>query len=232
MSKWLASVQSLEEAQLLLPVLPDILDMKNPSEGALGALNVELVKDIVELIDGRCQTSATIGDLPMQPEQIAPAMIDMATSGVDYVKVGIFPDDGLAACISELADTVNQLSTPVIAVLFADHMPEINCVPQLNAAGFEGVMIDTAFKNGQHLSDHWELTKLSEFVRVAKGFDMLCGLAGALRLSDIDVLKPLDADYLGFRSALCEQRLRTSTLVPELAKQIQQAVLVSTKKVA
>ncbi|RLA00090.1 MAG: hypothetical protein DRQ42_06280, partial [Gammaproteobacteria bacterium] len=40
MSKWLASVQSLEEAQTLLPVLPDILDMKNPAEGALGALKV------------------------------------------------------------------------------------------------------------------------------------------------------------------------------------------------
>ncbi|OUR65679.1 hypothetical protein A9Q79_01415 [Methylophaga sp. 42_25_T18] len=232
MCKWLASVQSLEEAQTLLPVLPDIMDMKNPSQGALGALDVEIVGEIVELIDGRCKTSATIGDLPMNAERIAPAMIDMATSNVDFVKIGIFPDADLAACISGLAKTVKQLSTPVIAVLFADNMPAVDCVPLLKAAGFAGVMIDTAFKNGQHLQEHWREGKLIEFVRTTKHHELLCGLAGALRIEDIETLKPMGADYLGFRSALCQQRQRSSTLTLELAKQIQQAILTPTKKVA
>ena len=232
MCKWLASVQSLEEAQTLLPVLPDILDMKNPSQGALGALNVDIVSEIVVMINGRCQTSATIGDLPMSAELIAPAMIAMTASNVDYVKMGIFPDVNLATCISGLAKTVKQLSTPVIAVLFADNMPAIDCVPLLKAAGFEGVMIDTAFKNGQHLSDHWDQNKLNEFVGSAKQHGLLCGLAGALRIEDIEILKPLQADYLGFRSALCQQRQRTSTLAVELAEQIQQSILMPTKKVA
>ena len=51
-------------------------------------------------------------------------------------------------------------------------------------------------------------------------------------LEDIEILKPLQADYLGFRSALCQQRQSTSTLLAELAQQIQQAVLSQTKKVA
>lgn len=188
--------------------------------------------DIVEMIDGRCQTSATIGDLPMQPDLIKQAMINMAVSGIDYVKIGIFPDSNLTNCIEQLAPTVKQLSVPVIAVLFADHMPDIDCVPLLKSAGFKGVMIDTAFKNGQHLSDHWDQTKLTDFVDAAKQLNMLCGLAGALRLDDIEALKPIGADYLGFRSALCHQRHRTSTLVPDLAKQVQQAVLMPTQKVA
>lgn len=224
MSKWLASVQSLEEAETLLPVLPDILDMKNPSQGALGALSVAIVSKIVSMIDGRCQTSATIGDLPMQAELIKPAMIQMASSGVDYVKIGLFADDNLQQCIIDLADTVKKLATPVIAVIFADSPPNEDCLPLLKASGFHGVMVDTAIKNGQHLLDHWDLLQLEQFVTTAKQHNLLCGLAGALRLEDIAVLRPLAADYLGFRSALCSKRQRTSSLQINLAKQLQQTI--------
>ena len=224
MTKWLASVQSLDEAETLLPVLPDILDMKNPSKGALGALSVATVAEIVTMIDGRCQTSATIGDLPMQTDIIKKAMIEMSTSGVDYVKIGLFPDENLQHCLAELANTVKKLATPVIAVIFADNPPKKEYLSILKASGFYGVMVDTAFKNGQHLLDHWDLVKLREFVTAARQQDLLCGLAGALRHEDIKLLRPLGADYLGFRSALCLQRQRTSVLQLSLARQLQHAI--------
>jgi uncharacterized protein (UPF0264 family) len=224
MSKWLASVQSLEEAETLLPALPDILDMKNPSQGALGALSVAIVSEIVSMIDGRCKTSATIGDLPMQAELIKPAMIQMASSGVDYVKIGLFADDNLQHCIIELADTLKKLSTPVIAVIFADSPTNEDYLPLLKASGFHGVMVDTAIKNGQHLLEHWDLLMLERFVANTKKHNLLCGLAGALRLEDITVLSYLAADYLGFRSALCMERQRTTRLQISLAKQIQHAI--------
>ncbi len=224
MSKWLASVQSIEEAQILLPVLPDILDMKNPSQGALGALAVETVADIVTLIDGRCLTSATIGDLPMQADLISAAMTEMASSGVDYVKIGLFPDANLSLCIETLENTIKKLATPAIAVLFADKMPDFDCIALLKASGFKGVMIDTAIKRGHHLLDYWNELQLSTFVEAVHEQMMLCGLAGALRLQDIKVLQSINADYLGFRSALCEQRQRTAMLQITLAKQISQAI--------
>jgi len=80
MTKWLASVQSLKEAHILLPVLPDILDMKQPEKGALGALDIETISQIVDFIAGRCQTSATIGDLPMNADLISTAMMAVAAS--------------------------------------------------------------------------------------------------------------------------------------------------------
>jgi uncharacterized protein (UPF0264 family) len=224
MNKWLASVQSLTEAETLLEVLPDILDMKNPSQGALGALSVATVSEIVNVINRRCQTSATIGDLPMQAELIKPSMIAMASSGVDYVKVGLFADDNLQQCIIELADTIKKLSTPVIAVIFADIPPEQDCLHLLKICGFDGVMVDTAIKNGQHLLDHWDLFKLEEFVKAAKKQGLLCGLAGAIRYQDIETLAPLSADYLGFRSALCLEHKRTSGIQLHLAQQLQQAI--------
>lgn len=232
MTKWLASVQSLEEAQTLLPALPDILDIKNPSEGALGAVDIMAVADIVSLVSQHCQTSATIGDLPMQAGLINPAMVEMATSGVDYVKVGFFPDRQLVECIKAMAGTIKQLSVPVIAVLFADKMPSQHVMPVLKQSGFQGVMIDTAIKDGRHLLDHWDDQQISGFINEADQYGMLCGLAGALRYEDIAELQFLGADYLGFRSALCQNRERTTSLQLNLATQIQQAILSAGSKKA
>ena len=50
-------------------------------------------------------------------------------------------------------------------------------------------------------------------------------LAGALRYEDIAELQFLGADYLGFRSALCQNGERTTLLQANLAAQIQQAML-------
>jgi len=221
MTRWLASVKSLQEAQLLSAQLPDILDMKDPSKGALGALRPELVEEVVSWVHNRCLTSATIGDLPMDAELIAKAMTAMAATGVDYVKVGLFVEPNLEACVEALADTVKSLNKPVIAVIFADQAPQPCLVAQLKRAGFVGLMVDTAEKKGLSLLDHWSLPTLQRFVNAVQEQGMLCGLAGALKVEDIELLQPLGADYLGFRSALCDKRQRTAQLEPKLASVIQ-----------
>jgi len=212
MTKWLASVQSVDEAKSLINVLPDILDMKDPSRGALGELDVSVVSEIVSLINGKCLTSATVGDLEMDVTVLGPAIEDMASSGVDYVKIGLFPDENIRQCLSDIASVIKPLETPVIAVLFADRPLGLEVQTLLAESGFRGVMVDTAIKNGKHLLDHMTLDKLSTFVNAAKQQNLLSGLAGALRQEDISVLSSLDADYLGFRSALCEQRERNGGL--------------------
>lgn len=224
MSKWLASVQSLEEAQKLSGSLPDILDIKKPSQGALGALSITEVTEIVSFISSRCQTSATVGDLPMQANRINEAMAAMAVSGVDYVKVGLFPDQNLINCLNAMKMTIETLNVPVIAVLFADNWPEQTVMPLLKAVGFHGVMVDTAVKDGQHLLNHWQDQKLVAFVESVQQQGLICGLAGALRLQDIFTLQQFGADYLGFRSALCEAQQRTTTLKVDLAIKVQQAI--------
>ena len=173
MTKWLASVQSIEEAKTLIPSLPDILDIKNPLEGALGALDITTVASIVGLVSKQCQTSATIGDLPMKAELINLALEAMAASGVDYVKVGIFPDQELIDCIRSMSSTITQLSVPVIAVLFADKMPSQKVIYQLKVNGFRGVMIDTAIKDGRHLLEHWGLLQLNSFIEEAVSYTHL-----------------------------------------------------------
>jgi len=231
MTKWLASVQSLNEAKQLSDVLPDILDIKNPSQGALGGLPLDQVSEIVRFIDERTQTSATIGDLPMDPQQVIPALQAMASTKVDYVKIGLFPSPSMTAFLSSINTAVSELTRPAIAVVFADKMKfEPALLRAIKNAGFKGVMVDTAIKDGRHLREHWSIAQLNQFVETAQELDLMTGLAGALRYQDIEALRPLAADYLGFRSALCPSQQRTQKLQTSLAKRIQQAMTVDAQK--
>ncbi|MGR9054210.1 MAG: (5-formylfuran-3-yl)methyl phosphate synthase, partial [Gammaproteobacteria bacterium] len=74
MTGMLASVADLDEALEVLSVGVDIIDLKRPAHGALGALDTDTVAAIVDRIQGRCPLSATIGDLPMEPNTVSRAV--------------------------------------------------------------------------------------------------------------------------------------------------------------
>lgn len=223
MTGMLASVNSLEEALLVQQVKVDIIDLKQPQQGALGALDVQTVREIVLAINHQTPVSATIGDLPMQPELVFNAVQNMAATGVDYVKIGFFPNGNSLATIEKLAILTGQ-GRALIAVLFADTQTDLAIVAALKSAGFKGVMLDTMDKKAGSLTQLMTLAELKNFVELAHRFGLLCGLAGSLRLNDIADLLLLHPDYLGFRGALCQQHDRVGQLNTAAINRIQQAM--------
>lgn len=208
MTGMLASVNSLAEARLVLQAGVDIIDLKQPEQGALGALALADVRAIVQEVNGRCPVSATVGDLPMQPELVYNAVKAMADTGVDYVKIGFFPGGDWQSTLDKLSGQ----KTKLIAVLFADTQPDFAILSAIKAAGFAGVMVDTMDKNCGSLTQLMSEQELALFVKQAKTLELLCGLAGSLRLADVDLLLTLQADYLGFRGALCQAHERVGQL--------------------
>ena len=223
MTGMLASVNSVAEALLVLEAAVDIIDLKQPALGALGALDVSDVKRIVAAIDGRCPVSATIGDMPMQPEPVFDAVLAMAETGVDYVKIGFFPGDDWPGTVKKLSVLTRQ-NRALIAVLFADTRPDLGIMNLLKAEGFTGVMLDTMNKRQGSLTQIMAAAELAHFVAQAKALQLLCGLAGSLRLADIPGLLPLNADYLGFRGALCQEHARVGRLSKPAVLAIRQAM--------
>lgn len=222
-SKLLASVQTLKEAQLALTLGVDIVDLKQPTRGALGALEPQAVREIVSWVDGRCPVSATIGDLPLYPEQVVNAASTMAQTQVDYIKIGFFVEGDWQATLAQLSVLAVQ-GHALIAVLFADAQTPMYPLSAFKAAGFKGVMLDTQDKARGSLTQLLPIATLAEFVVEAKQQGLLCGLAGSLRITDIKPLLPLHADYLGFRGALCEQQQRTADLNPVAVQAVKQAL--------
>lgn len=226
MTGMLASVNSVEEALLVLNSEVDIIDLKQPALGALGALELEDVKQIVAAIAGRSLVSATIGDLPLQPELIFNAVYTMAETGVDYIKIGFFPGGDWIGTLKELGALVPQ-KLALIAVLFADTEPDLTILVTLKASGFVGVMLDTMDKQQGSLTQVMTAEQIASFVSQAKQLQLLCGLAGSLRLTDIPELIAYHPDYLGFRGALCQEHNRVGQLNQSAVQTIKEAVLAA-----
>lgn len=202
MSKLLISVTSAEEALLALEGGADIIDLKNPLQGALGALPVQVVREAVAMVDGRRITSATTGDLPMQPQLLEDAVLAMADTGVDIIKIGLFGDtEANRRCIQALQRLITERQLAVVAVMMADLTPDFSLLPDLQQAGFWGVMLDTAHKDGRNLLDHCSLTQLEEFIQLAG--DLNTGLAGSLKSQHLLQLIKMKPSYLGVRGAVC-----------------------------
>lgn len=221
----LASVVDAREAAVCLDGGADVIDCKDPSRGALGAVTENAARAIVEIAGGRVPVSATIGDLPCAASPIMDATVTMAATGVDYVKIGFAPDGDAASVVQALGGLGAKLRNARLAgVLFADAEPDFGLLDEMGRAGFAGVVLDTADKAAGPLPDIMAPARLKEFVDAARRSGLFCGLAGSLRTRDIPMLVRLAPDLLGFRGALCREHERTASLDAAAVADIRNAI--------
>ncbi len=219
MTRFLASVRDGAEADTALAAGADIIDLKDPAKGALGALDRGAVAACVARIAGRAEVSATVGDLPMRPEPIRDAVREVAALGVDHVKLGLFPDGDAERSLNLLAAETRSVS--LILVVFADALPRFDAIATAARIGARGVMLDTAGKDGTSLLDHLPPAALARFVADARAEGLLVGLAGSLGAAHVPKLLALQPDLLGFRGALCQRRAREANLDAEACAAIR-----------
>jgi dihydroneopterin aldolase len=200
MTLMLASVLSREEAEIALARGADIIDCKAPSRGALGALPLEAIAEIVNFVDGRRPVSAVV-ELPHDVAHALRAFEEVVAAGVDYVKFALPATPDAVEIIDALAPLTER--TRLVAVLFVDLGPEFDILEPLAGAGFHGAMLDTAHKTKGRLLDYMSVGALSEFVACCHNLGLASGLAGALEPPDVPRLLVVGADVLGFRGALC-----------------------------
>jgi (5-formylfuran-3-yl)methyl phosphate synthase len=202
MTAMLASVSDVEETEVALAIGADIIDLKDPEGGALGALPAEKVAEIVKRVDGARPISAVLGVFPSLDRDLQAAIRSVAQPGVDFIKVGLLPEVDVAAAAQKLI--AHGAGRRLIAVLFADREGEpLKRLPMLAQARFAGVMLDTWHKTGGRLLSYIDIVGLQAFVAAAREHGLLVGLAGGLEGPDVPRLLPLRPDVLGFRGALC-----------------------------
>ena len=213
MTRFLASIGAPAEIETALAGGADILDLKDPSTGALAALAIDAIGEMLEAVGGRRAVSAVTGDLPMEPELLRSRAAAVAATGVDMVKVGLWPDPRSRDCIRALAETAR--ATRLVGVIFADLGPDFSLVQAMGDAGFAGAMLDTAGKGMGRLTTHLGADQLARFVATCREHRLICGLAGGLEAPDVPRLLALGPDVLGFRGALCGGHGRSGQLDPK-----------------
>lgn len=234
MTKLLISVTSVEEARIAAENGADIIDLKDPRSGALGALplpTIQLIMEYMRSEQADKPVSATIGDVPMDIDLIesdaepnmAERVTALAASGVDFIKIGFFEAKDYQPCLNALKPLI-QTGVKLIAVLFAEYQYPDNFVNDIHQVGFAGLMLDTAHKGGQTILYYHSCNSYAALAEKVKNAGMAFGLAGSLRLQDIDQLSNLAPTYMGFRGGVCEQNSRLAALDKEKIKAIRKVL--------
>jgi uncharacterized protein (UPF0264 family) len=224
------SVVSAEEGRNAMLGGAEILDVKNPAEGSLGAQYPRVIRQIKNLVSGKAEISAAIGDMPNLPGTAALAALGAASCGPDYIKVGLYGSRNeieAAILLREVQRAVQEFATSVIAVGYADFSRagtlDPVCLPAIAvSAGARGLLLDTAIKDGRSLLDFLNPTSLRQLGEQTHAAGLLFGLAGALREEHLAIALDLGADVVGVRTAACRDNLRSGPLEPARVRRLRE----------
>lgn len=220
MTRLLVSIRSQEEALLAAENGVDIIDIKEPRNGALGRAAADVIGDIVLALQQRTQKLSAAGQ--MLPVSLALGeLVDAAAEKPDqwlskahwdlirYAKVGCcdcdlkrWPRlwDAWRSAIPSHVDTV--------AVGYADHRlagsPQPEDVLQMATHGAASAfLLDTFAKKTSHLFDFFSATRLASLVASAKRNALTIAIAGSLRIRDLPRALAAKPDIIGVRGAAC-----------------------------
>src|SRR5262245_30082306 len=121
MTGLLVSVRNAEEAEIALEGGADVIDVKEPKRGALGAADSEVWREILQVVAGRAIVSAEMGELMEE------GIRDRArqTVGFRFAKIGLAGCEGERGWKEKWACDIEGLPAGVCAVpvTYADRKP-------------------------------------------------------------------------------------------------------------
>ena len=209
----LVSVATAAEAAAALAGGADVIDAKDPLVGALGAVSLEVLREIHALSAARRPMTAALGDAADEAaiERVAFAF---AEAGAVFVKVGfggVVSADRVASLAAAAvcgAEAGSHRQAGVVAVAYADadraaSLPPACLLEIASRAGARGVLLDTADKNGPGLRALLAQDALARWVADAHGKGLLVALAGKLTSEDLPFIQHVGADIAGVRGAAC-----------------------------
>lgn len=209
----LISPINTDEAHEAIAGGADIIDVKNPKEGSLGANFPWVIKDVREMTPKDMLVSATLGDVPYKPGTVSLAALGAAVSGADYIKVGLYGTknyDEALEVMKNVVKTVRDYNDDAIVVAsgYAD-AHRVGAVdpmeiPKVAAdAGADLAMVDTAVKDGKTLFDFMDEEVISKFNDEIHDYGMKSALAGSVKKDQLSTLYNLGCDVVGIRGAAC-----------------------------
>jgi len=232
----LISPINTEEALESIKGGADIVDVKNPKEGSLGANFPWIIKSIKKITPEGMQVSATLGDVPYKPGTISLAATGAVVSGADYIKVGLYGTknyDQAYEVMKNVVKAVKDLNEDALVVAsgYAD-AHRVGAVDPMEipkvaaAADADLAMVDTAVKDGTTLFDFMNTEVLEKFVEDAHDHGLKSALAGSIQKDQLSILYRLKCDVVGIRGAVCSDGDRNSgtiksSAVADLKKMIE-----------
>ena len=218
MTQLLISVKNVKETLIVLDAGVDIIDLKDPDNGALGALDIDTSANILQAISGTAIVSATTivsATVGEHHASLNDLIFDIRTRveiGADIVKIAVSELFYEADFMIEMVKLTNE-GVKIVAVFFADESIDLNLLKKSQQMGFFGAMLDTKSKQ-QNLLQVQAQSDLQIFTQKCNQHQLKYGFAGSLISQDIVNLIKFNPTYIGFRGGVCENNIRKSALSP------------------
>jgi hypothetical protein len=221
----LVSVRSAAEALVAMAGGADLIDVKEPSRGSLGAVDPEVLSEICDAVGGRLPISAALGELaefPVAkrrsdfPANLAFAKLGLAGSARDWRR-------RWQAAIADFPPHVRP-----VAVAYADWQSAgapspFEVLQAASDAGCPYLLIDTWDKSRGSLLAHLTMKELHIIGFRASTGNVELVLAGSLDLDSIAQVLRLAPAYVAVRGAACLGG-RTNAIERALVKRLADLV--------
>jgi hypothetical protein len=233
----LVSPKDVEEAKAVIRGNADIIDVKNPQEGSLGANFPWVIASIKELVEkesqGKKQVSAAIGDFDYKPGTAALAALGAASAGAEYIKVGLFKIKTSREAIDVLRGVVKAVkdfepTKKVVAAFYSDYKRVDSISPfEIAEIGSEVdidvAMVDTGIKDGRSTLEFLNNKELTRFISESRALGLETALAGSLTFADLPAIKEINPDIIGVRGMVCGGN-RADRVRAELVRELKRMV--------
>ncbi len=222
----LVSVRDVDESRAALEGGADIIDVKEPSRGALGMADASVLHDVAQAVQALSPGTLVTAALGELREWLDGCRPKLPKQGFSYFKLGLAGVgsddrwiDRWLRVRSEI-DRRSRLSCGWIAVAYADAdaagAPGLErVVDAAEGTGCRGVLIDTYDKDQGGLFDHSRFDTLLALCRRVRGAGLTMALAGRLNGTHLPRLLALSPDVVAIRSAACLEGSRAATICSE-----------------
>jgi len=184
----------------------DVVDVKEPRNGALGAAEAVVWREVLDVLKGRVTASVALGEL-LDDEVSALAR---EARGFSFAKVGLAGCAGRSEWRARWERVIEKLPAGVeaVPVAYADwenagSMQPVEILALAEESAARMMLIDTFDKSAGGLLDILPLEKLRGIARQVAKRGVRLALAGSLVAESIERVLELAPAYIGVRGAAC-----------------------------
>jgi uncharacterized protein (UPF0264 family) len=209
----LVSVRDAAEARAAIAGGVDLLDAKEPTAGALGAVSPAVFAAILAATPAHLAVSVALGEVddPRGLARTITALPFRAGQGPCYAKFALRVADAAAPALLHAAVAASEAHPArprIIAVTFADAqaagvVPPIALLRAAARTGVHGLLLDTFTKDGRNLLDFLPSDFLGAWIDGVRTEGLLAAVAGSLEASHVPLVQRMGADVFGVRGAAC-----------------------------
>lgn len=225
MPGFIVSVRGLQEAQQAFAGGADVIDLKEPNQGALGQPAMQIISETIAGMPNTATFSLACGELS-GPTHFPP--LGPHARRISFAKIGA----AKVVCISrwrrrfenfraQLPCGVQGVPAAYADFRKADSLPPLEILSTAATCGAKGILLDTFCKRSGSIFEIMSEKTLAGFVERARQLGLWVAIAGSIGPKDLGSKALLRSRYVAMRGAICEHE-RTSNVSADKVRRIAQ----------